>query len=558
MLQERTGLAARCSHIPVVTLSYGRLSELVGAPVDTIRDRLPFLGLDIEHQDGDAVSVEYSPNRFDYSTEFGIALGLQGILDIHTGMVKMEIEPAQYNMRVHDSVSSVRPSITGILAKGHTLDDYTIRHLIYMQEDLHHGPGRRRQRVAIGIHDADKIQFPLLYTTVGRDFEFAPLGSTDAMPIHDIMAKTEQGMQYGHLAQNHHSMPIILDKNCTTASMPPIINSSHTEVTSSTRNLFVDVTGFNQADVEGVLSIIAVTLQTAGYTLEHVDISGGTNRTPPLAPRRISFDHTMSNRILGLDMSMEETTQCIKRARLGAVADYNKIMCIVPPYRMDILGVMDIVEEVALGYGIDKIIPTMPGIGAAGGTDITTALGSTMTGLGYTQVMNSCLSSDTILSQGGSAPKILVANPKSQSHTVLRGALLPGLMENLSHNIHEPYPHRLYEYGVVFDMEGGAITEHTHLACVTAYKDSTYSEAKSILLAVLYSNMGIKIKTPPYNVAPYEMGQSARIMSGTQQIGHIGVISRKCRQAFKIRDDIVVSGWEVELIFDNKDSLTAS
>ncbi len=531
----------------------------MGAPVDTIQDKLPFLGLDIEHQNGDDVSVEYSPNRFDYSTEFGIALGLQGMLNIQTGMVKMQINPARYSLRVDNSVSNVRPSITGILAKGRTLDDHTIRQIIYMQEDLHQGPGRRRKRVAIGIHDADKIKFPMTYTTINRDFEFAPLGSTDAMPVHRILSDTEQGVQYGHMVQNHDRLPIILDKDGVTASMPPIINSSYTEVTESTKNLFIDVTGMNQPDVEGVLAIIAVTLQTAGYTLEHVDISGGTNRTPPLTHRKITFDHMVSNRILGLDLDIDQTTQCIKRARLGAVIDYNKIICIIPPYRTDIFGIMDIVEEVALGYGIDQITPTLPDVGTAGSTNITTTLERVMIGLGYTQVMNSCLSSVAILSQGGSAPKISVANPKSQSHTVLRGALMPGLLENLSHNIHESYPHRLYEYGVIFDMEGGTIAERMHLACVTAHKNSTYSEAKSTLSAILHHNMGINLTTLPYNMSPYEAGRAARILNNSQQhMGYIGEISKECRQAFKIRDDIVVSGWEVELIFDDKDGLVAS
>ena len=38
---------------------------------------LPYLGLDIEGQDGRAVRIEYSPNRPDYSTVYGIAAGLR-------------------------------------------------------------------------------------------------------------------------------------------------------------------------------------------------------------------------------------------------------------------------------------------------------------------------------------------------------------------------------------------------------------------------------------------------------------------------------------------------
>ena len=72
--------------MPVVELSYSRLLRLVGGSTrKQISEILPFLGLDIESEHGDAVRVEYSPNRPDYSTDFGIALGLQGLLGVKTG-----------------------------------------------------------------------------------------------------------------------------------------------------------------------------------------------------------------------------------------------------------------------------------------------------------------------------------------------------------------------------------------------------------------------------------------------------------------------------------------
>ena len=76
--------------MPVVELSLSRLQNLVGKKANKkqILDSLPFLGLDIESLDGNIVRVEYSPNRPDYSTDFGIALGLQGILGISKGILK--------------------------------------------------------------------------------------------------------------------------------------------------------------------------------------------------------------------------------------------------------------------------------------------------------------------------------------------------------------------------------------------------------------------------------------------------------------------------------------
>ena len=79
--------------MPVVELSYSRLQKLVGkVSKKQISEILPFLGLDIESEDKDLVRVEYSPNRPDYSTDFGIALGLQGLLGIKTGSLKLKIK----------------------------------------------------------------------------------------------------------------------------------------------------------------------------------------------------------------------------------------------------------------------------------------------------------------------------------------------------------------------------------------------------------------------------------------------------------------------------------
>lgn len=133
--------------MPVIELSYKRLQRLVGnVSKKQISDSLPFLGLDIESEDNDQVRIEYSPNRPDYSTDFGIALGLQGLFGIKTGTVKLNVKKsAKYHINVKPTVSRVRPFVTGIVAKNGKIDDNTIRQLMTMQEDLHFGIGRKRK-----------------------------------------------------------------------------------------------------------------------------------------------------------------------------------------------------------------------------------------------------------------------------------------------------------------------------------------------------------------------------------------------------------------------------
>src|SRR5574339_380057 len=157
--------------MPVVTLYFNRLQKLLGKKTskNKIISTLPFIGLDVEEQTHESISVEYSPNRPDYSTDYGIALGLQGLLGIKTGMPKLKIKKGKYSVKVDPSVRKVRPFITTIVAKNGKLDNETIRQIIVMQEDLHNGIGRRRKKTSIVIHNLDKIKFPIFYTTVNKD-----------------------------------------------------------------------------------------------------------------------------------------------------------------------------------------------------------------------------------------------------------------------------------------------------------------------------------------------------------------------------------------------------
>ena len=76
-----------------------------------------------------------------------------------------------------------------------------------------------------------------------------------------------------------------------------------------------------------------------------------------------------------------------------------------------------------------------------------------MIGLGYLEALNSSLTSKRVLYEmTNREPKkiISVLDSKSQEHTILRDSILPGLLENLSKNIHESYPQKLFETGTVF------------------------------------------------------------------------------------------------------------
>ena len=539
--------------MPVIELSYSRLQKLIGkVSKKEISDSLPFLGLDIESEDKDLVRVEYSPNRPDYSTDFGIGLGLQGLLGIKTGLIKLNVKKSnKYPISVKSNVSRIRPFVTGVIAKNGKIDDKTIKQLMTMQEDLHFGIGRKRKKSSIGIHDLDKISFPLVYTTTNKNHKFIPLNSEKELDISEILDTTDVGKDYGSLLGQSSQVPIILDEEQNTVSFPPIINAAVTTVTTKTKNLFVEVTGLNKDDAEDMLSVVATVLQSAGFTLESVKITGAKNSAPKLEYRKMTVNPSLINQILGLNLSSTKIISSLKKSRLDASSKGTNIICTIPAYRFDIFGPMDLVEEVALGYGIQNLEPTISPSQTIGKTNPVSlklkSLDQTMIGLGYLEALNSSLTSKRVLydmTNRDSTKLLSVLDSKSREHTILRDSILPGLLENLSRNIHESYPQKMFETGTVFATKN-PISEKISFSGISAHKDANFTEIKSIIQTTLNIGFGIKVETKTSTDSTFEEGHCASITLDNMPIGIVGKIDSKIIENYKIRVPVV--GFEISL-----------
>jgi phenylalanyl-tRNA synthetase beta chain len=405
----------------------------------------------------------------------------------------------------------------------------------------------------------DKIEFPIKYTTVTKNHKFVPLDSSQEISISDILEKTEVGKQYSSILNNSSKVPIILDNKENTISFPPIINSALTTVSSKSTNLLIEVTAIDKNAAEDSLAVVANTLQAAGFQLYSVNISGANNSSPLLKPRKITINSDLVNSILGLNLSTSMIVNSIKKSRIDATATKNKIICIIPRYRFDIFGPMDLVEEVALGYGIENLKPTLPpSISVGEKNKITKAIDSLsliMIGLGFTEVVNSSLVSNKIqneLTNRGNLDVIQVVESKSQEHNIMRDTIMPGLLDNLSKNIHEQYPQKLFETGIIFS-KGNPIQEDVHLAGISAHKDANFSEIKSILQSSLKIGFNIDSETKTSSHPPFLEGKNAYILVDNKIVGILGEIDSKVIGNFKIREEVNVVGFEIKLsglIFD--------
>ena len=212
--------------MPVVTIYFDRIYSMLKGEIDRdeLLDKIPYLGLDIEEIHESYFKLEYNPNRPDFSTDYGIATGLQGLLGIKKGIQKTIIKKkGKFAIKVDSSVTKIRPYVTGLIATNGKLDDFSIKQLMNMQEDLHFGIGRKRKKSSIGLHDADKISFPLTYLTRSKEHKFVPLNSNTEQTIDEILTNTEVGQNYGWILDDAKNVPIIIDSEQNTISFQPII-----------------------------------------------------------------------------------------------------------------------------------------------------------------------------------------------------------------------------------------------------------------------------------------------------------------------------------------------
>jgi phenylalanyl-tRNA synthetase beta chain len=567
--------------VPVVDVVLKRLERLVpGKKAAEIIEALPFIALDIEGIDeqNKIARIEYNPNRPDFSSDYGIARALKGLLGIEKGIPSFKLAgKSNCKILVDPSIRSTRQYIVGLVAKNGNLDDETIRQLIAMQEDLHNGIGRRRRKASIGIHNLDAISFPVTYKAVGSEFSFIPLGGSIRQTIEQIL-ESEIGKRYRYILGTEGRYPVIIDRNNTILSFPPIINGNATKIDTSCKNIFVEVTATDLKTAEDMLAIIAVTLYDAGFDIQTLSISNVgqqksqdrnskkplpkgdarpslTTTVPRMQQKVMIIDVKQVNSMLGLRLSASQVASCLEKSRLGAkVTKKDTIRCIIPRYRIDIMHPVDLVEEVAIGFGVYNLEPTLPAAAAVGHRSQLAVhmdiIRSTMIGAGFLESLSSGLSGRKVqyeLAERKTPEEdkaLAVHSPKSVEHEVLRESLIPSLMQSLSGNVHEEYPQKLFEIGKVFKKKD-VIHEYYSVGAVVAHAEADYTEAKSVLQALMELCFGKSVTTVPAKDPTFIEGRTAQIIIDDSIIGVIGEVSPSVVENFKLR--MPVSAFEINL-----------
>ncbi|MBN1784457.1 MAG: phenylalanine--tRNA ligase subunit beta [Candidatus Bathyarchaeota archaeon] len=554
--------------MPTITLERGRFSHFVGRDlsVQEMVKWLPWLGTDTEEVGADYVKIEYNPNRVDFCSYSGVARAYRGLMGWETGIPTFTLKQGNITLRVDKSVAEVRPYVVSAVVRDLDIDYDVIRELMEMQEALHWMIGRDRKKASIGVHNLDSVKPPFSYITCAPDeIKFVPLDKKELMTPQEVLEKHEKGIAYKSEVDWASRYPLIVDSNGDILSFPPIINGELTRVVEDTKNLFIDVTGTELNAISRSLNVLVTALADMGAKVESVPVEYFDRIlvTPDLTPQKMRLHTVYSNERLGLNFSDAETIEALLKSRLGAKQAAAGVVDVrIPAYRTDILHEIDLVEDVAIGYGYYNLTPTKPVTVTIGKQHkfnlVAGDVRQIMVGLGFVEALNFVLANEFDHYQKmRRKPEglVILANPVSTEYSIIRNDLLPSLIKNLADSKHHVFPQRMFEVSDVIilnpDTETGT-ERKIHAAAVTSHPTANFTEIKSFLDSLLMNLCFKNVTTKETNHPSFLEGRAATVSLGDIEVGLVGEIHPEVLNNFDLENPTGAFEIDLQKIIDVK------
>ncbi len=554
--------------MPTITISKKELLKNINKKltIGELKDRISFLGTDLESIEGHDINIEIFPNRPDLLSQQGFTRAFKSFIGEETGLKKYPVKKNNKNqLIVEEAVKEIRPYTACAIIRNLKLSDQKIKEIIQIQEKLHITYGRNRKKCAIGIYPLEKIKLPIKYTAKKpEEIRFQPLEAEKEMTGKEILQKHPTGREYAHLLEGKNKYPLFIDSNNQVLSMPPIINSELTgRVTTKTKEVFIECSGFSWQVVSKALAMITTALADMGGTIEEMTIKypesmGGTRTSPDLEPETMKFKREYINKYLGYDLSEKEIKTLLARMGLGCEVREKEMEALIPAYRTDILHPIDLVEDIAIAYGMENIESTRIRADTIAEENplekFAEKIREILIGHELIEIKNYNLTnkeSQTTMIKKEEEP-IMVESSASKEYNTLRKHLIPSGLQTLKNNKHHEYPQNIFEIGEVFyedEKTETGIGEKKKLSIILCGENNDYTRIRQILDSMGEAT-GIKIKVKPGEDSIFIKGRTGKIIIGEKEAGLIGEIHPEILENFEIEMPTAALELDLELMYE--------
>eukprot|EP00668_Euglena_longa_P048415 GGOE01065483.1.p1 GENE.GGOE01065483.1~~GGOE01065483.1.p1 ORF type:complete len:603 (+),score=167.74 GGOE01065483.1:166-1809(+) len=508
--------------------------------------------------------IDLPANRYDLLSVESFAVALRVFMGVmpppHYRLVG-----EQHVMKVSASVKGVRPFVVCAVLRNMHFTKTSYDSFIDLQDKLHQNLCRKRTLVSVGTHDLDTVKGPFKYDAVPRkDITFVPLKEEEPLNGEDFIEHYQKDLRlckYLHMIENEPNFPLVRDSNDVVMSLPPIINSRHSQISLETKNVFIEATAMDEykavVTVNQIVAAFSYYCQDQ-FTVEPVLVQyedGQEVVTPDLSVKEMECKVDWMNRSVGIESTAEAIAQSLTKMLLTAeVKDSNTISVKVPPTRSDILHEVDVMEDVAIAYGYDNIVKKAPPTLSVGKQEPTSKL-SHMVRLefaqaGFNEVLTLSLASyddcfTKLRKEVDRSLAVSIANPQTLEFQMCRLSLLPGLLKSVAASIATPVPIKLFEVNDVVLQDSSRDTGTRNERHAAAVYCSTVSGLETI--HGLTDHIMQMLECPPkctanpegYHIRPSEdstffTGRQAEVYRGDVKIGIFGIVHPLVLKAFGI------------------------
>jgi phenylalanyl-tRNA synthetase beta chain len=277
--------------------------------------------------------------------------------------------------------------------------------------------------------------------------------------------------------------------------------------------------------------------------------------------------------LLGIDISADEISTYLKSIDFDVHPEAEGVLMVnVPSFRVDIEREVDLVEEIARLVGYNEIPTTMPRLTMDyPQRDRLRTMRNQMAGImisrGFSEAINYSFTTENHMDLLGISAdderrkftKLL--NPLTEDQSVMRTMLLPGLLDNIRHNInHQKLDVSFFEIGKVFIQQAENVQPHEPTMFCAVMSGQRYPgsiplyfsdnqadvyDLKGVAqtlfdtLALTGNDGDISFRINEDDHQPYcDSSFNMQIMDGSLQIGTLGKVNVKALKGFGIKQDV--------------------
>ena len=374
-----------------------------------------------------------------------------------------------------------------------------------------------------------------------------------------------------------------------------IMGGQVSEINSKTKNVILESAYFNPVSIRKTSKRL-VLMTEASYRFERgADYDGiifALNRTTQLInqlaggqiasglideyPEKIktvsvTTRYKRVNKILGTNIPEEEMLNiCRGLGFLPEKNDADSFTVTVPSFRVDIDREIDIVEEIAVIYGYDKIPERFPRIELTqiiSKPGIAETVKNSLIQRGLNEVINFSFMDKSWFDKAGISPNnpirtsyVPLLNHLIENWNILRSSLLPNLINNVALNSvsHGNKDLKLFEAGKVFNLNAGQYSEYAELGIVVTGSMGPASWLQKQneggffflkgLLEGLFHDLGLSFELRDATNDLFDSACAVEIINGDDKIGIIGELRSKILKLQDIKERVYYAELDLRLL----------